>query len=104
MTSPFVTIEELGKFFSVSVSTIRGWTRSGHIPESTYIKIGNTYRFNRDEVAKALMSMSKDAAEETVRESTVVEVEGVEGSILTMGEPQPDENQLEFDFDADEDV
>jgi excisionase family DNA binding protein len=105
--SPFVTIENLSQYFCVSVSTIRAWVRQGYIPENTYIKLGNTYRFNRPAVAEALTQMQKDGVElgQDTSESTTVEVTGVEGSVLTMGEPnEPDENQLEFDFDTDEDA
>jgi excisionase family DNA binding protein len=70
---PFVQIEELSKHFAVSISTIRAWVRQGHIPKSTYIKIGNTYRFNKT-------SVIQDVHEEST------------------------ETQLEFDFNADEDV
>jgi len=102
--SPFVTIESLAQFFCVSVSTIRAWVRQGHIPDNTYIKLGNTYRFNRDAVQQALMGMHKEE-EAPARKDTTVAVTGVEGSVLTMGEPnERDENQLEFDFDADEDA
>ena len=54
MTGPFVPIEDLSKHFSVSVSTIRGWVRKGHIPKDTYIKVGNTYRFSIADVSSAL--------------------------------------------------
>lgn len=101
--SPFVTIESLAQYFCVSVSTIRAWVRQGHIPENTYIKLGNTYRFNRDAVQQALMSMQKEE-EQVERKDTVVAVTGVEGTVLSMGEPAADDRQLEFDFDADEDA
>jgi excisionase family DNA binding protein len=54
MNGPFVPIEDLSKHFSVSVSTIRAWVRQGHIPKSTYIKVGNTYRFSVADVSTAL--------------------------------------------------
>ena len=53
---PFVPIEELAKHFTVSVSTIRAWVRQGFIPKSTYVKVGNTYRFSVDAVSDALMA------------------------------------------------
>lgn len=92
--SPFVTIESLAQYFCVSVSTIRAWVRQGHIPENTYIKLGNTYRFNRAAVEQALMGMHK---EEEPAEAAVGAV-GVATVVVA------DEDQLEFNFDADEDA
>jgi|TARA_R110000822_G_scaffold138106_2_gene275636 excisionase family DNA binding protein len=54
MSEPFVPIEELAKHFTVSVSTVRAWVRQGHITKDTYLKIGNTYRFNISKVVDAL--------------------------------------------------
>jgi excisionase family DNA binding protein len=76
--SPFVTIENLAQYFCVSVSTIRAWVRQGHIPENTYIKLGNTYRFNRDAVAEALTGMRKDDVEQ---EDNTVNCPRVEGAV-----------------------
>jgi excisionase family DNA binding protein len=59
MSEPFVPIEELAKQFTVSVSTIRAWVRQGHIPKDTYLKIGNTYRFNVSAVVNALSNTPK---------------------------------------------
>lgn len=53
-TSPYVPIEDVAKYFSVSVSTIRAWVRQGYIPKATYIKVGNTYRFHIDAVVEHL--------------------------------------------------
>ena len=63
MSEPFVPIEDLAKQFTVSVSTVRAWVRQGHIPKDTYLKIGNTYRFNVPAVIKALSSTPKDEPE-----------------------------------------
>jgi excisionase family DNA binding protein len=63
MSEPFVPIEELAKHFTVSVSTVRAWVRQGYIPKDTYLKIGNTYRFNVPAVVKALSSIPKDEPE-----------------------------------------
>lgn len=60
MNGPFVPIEDVANHFSVSVSTIRGWVRKGHIPKNTYIKVGNTYRFSIDNVASALTQQHDD--------------------------------------------
>ena len=77
---PFIPIEGLAKHFSVSISTIRAWVRQGHIPKTTYIKIGNTYRFNKTAVTEALTKSAQDVDE------------------------SPIEEQLEFDFNSDQDV
>jgi len=80
MAEPFVPIETLAKHFAVSISTIRAWVRQGHIPKTTYIKVGNTYRFNKTSATEALTKSAQDVDE------------------------GPIEEQLEFDFNADEDV
>jgi excisionase family DNA binding protein len=74
----FVPIEKVARHFTVSVSTIRAWVRQNKVPSDTYIKVGNTYRFNLDAVEAALIK--ERSAEEF------------------------DDRQLEFDFDADEDI
>jgi excisionase family DNA binding protein len=85
MTEPFVQIEDLAKHFAVSISTIRAWVRQGHIPKATYIKIGSTYRFNKNAVSDALTKAMLD-----VDEASADEVK--------------DDRQLEMNFDADQDV
>ena len=90
MAEPFVPIEDLAKHFAVSISTIRAWVRQGHIPKSTYIKIGNTYRFNKTSVTEALTGK---AITGKAKEEEQAEIRN-----------EPVEEQLEFDFDADVDV
>ncbi len=72
MTGPYVPIENLAKHFSVSVSTIRGWVRNGHIPKDTYVKIGNTYRFCVSDVSEALTSTDAVNNEEITMPPEVV--------------------------------
>ena len=68
MDSPkYVPIEDVAKYFSVSISTIRAWVRQNQIPKDTYIKIGNTYRFCVDDVANAL-TKAEDPEEEILEE------------------------------------
>ena len=71
MNGPYVPIENLAKHFSVSVSTIRGWVRNGHIPKDTYVKIGNTYRFCVADVSEALTSTDAVNDEEITMPSEV---------------------------------
>lgn len=61
MASPYVAIEDLAKYFAVSVSTIRAWVRQEIIPKDTYIKIGATYRFNVGLVDAALTGKPQEA-------------------------------------------
>ena len=58
MSGPYVTIEKLANHLQVSISTIRGWVRNKHIPEDTYIRVVNTYRFCIDDVTAALSAGS----------------------------------------------
>tara|TARA_R100000544_G_scaffold29482_1_gene15815 strand:+ start:482 stop:727 length:246 start_codon:yes stop_codon:yes gene_type:complete len=81
MLVPFVPIEQVAKHFTVSLSTIRAWVRQGKIPPNTYIKVGNTYRFNVADVEGALVGASK--AEVVEKPDTLYE-------------------QLELDLDNDE--
>ena len=68
MDSPkYVPIEDVAKYFSVSISTIRAWVRQNQIPKDTYIKVGNTYRFCVDDMANAL-TKAKDPEKETQEE------------------------------------
>tara|TARA_R110002020_G_scaffold421673_1_gene630838 strand:- start:937 stop:1227 length:291 start_codon:yes stop_codon:yes gene_type:complete len=50
----YVTLDELATHVGVKVATIRQWVKRGHIPRSTYIKAGNTYRFCQADVVEAL--------------------------------------------------
>jgi|TARA_R100000655_G_scaffold97743_1_gene140798 excisionase family DNA binding protein len=66
MNEPFVSIDDIAKHFSVSVSTVRAWVRQKHIPEDTYVKIGKTYRFRVGDVTTALTKVSSKRSAETV--------------------------------------
>jgi len=57
--SPFVSIEEVAKYFGVSVSTIRVWVRKKEIPTDTYIKVGRTYRFHLAQLTAAMTAAPK---------------------------------------------
>ena len=89
---PLIPIKDVAKHFTVSVSTVRAWVRQGHIPRSTYVKIGNTYRFN---LAEILASLTKNPSADP--QSVVTEAE------LTALSTQP--VQLELDFaNPDKDI
>ena len=75
MNEPFVSIDDIAKHFSVSVSTVRAWVRQKHIPEDTYVKIGKTYRFRVGEVATALTKVTSKRSEETVGEDPFLDLD-----------------------------
>ncbi len=56
-----VPIEDVAKYFSVSLSTTRKWVRDGVIPSDTYVKVGKTQRFALAKVSEALMAGVKYA-------------------------------------------
>ena len=57
----YVPIEELAQHLSLAITTVRSWVRMGVIPKSTYLKIGNTYRFSIPEVVEKLKENSVKA-------------------------------------------
>ena len=59
--TPYVNIGEVADYFRVSISTIRKWVYSGQIPDTTYINIGEVYRFRIADVEAALTAASKGA-------------------------------------------
>lgn len=87
MEQHYVTIEEVAKYFTVSVSTVRGWIRKNMVPPSSYLKIGGVYRFRLAEVEAALRG---NPIEQTAPEVAVPAAH--------------DSKQLELDFNPDEDI
>ena len=54
MTQTYVPIDDLAKYLSVKVTTVRSWVQKGYIPEDSYIKVGYTYRFDIPAVVEGL--------------------------------------------------
>jgi len=84
----FVPIESVAKHFMVSISTARAWVRQGHIPPDTYLKIGNTYRFDLQKVVDALTNRQHLKQKPIV----VSEKEGKEPQQLELDFGNPDED------------
>ena len=59
--TPYVDIHKVAEYFLVSVGTIRKWVRTGHIPASTYLKIGEVYRLRIPDIEAALTAATKKA-------------------------------------------
>lgn len=55
------TIQQLADHFAISLSTARKWVYGGRIPDHTYVKIGQTYRFDIEKVDAALLAAKVDA-------------------------------------------
>jgi len=62
--TPYVNINKVADYFQVSVSTVRKWVNNDYIPDNTYIKIGEVYRFRLDDVESALSAASKSGMAE----------------------------------------
>ena len=120
MSGPYVPIEDLANHFSVSVSTIRGWLRRKQIPNHTFIRVGNTYRFSIEDVSVAL-SAPKPAspARQAWEEAKIKETERLEasdepdeplggipddGGIMTLDVKEDGPSEVPHDFDQDEDL
>lgn len=62
--TPYVNINKVADYFQVSVSTIRKWVNNGYVPDNTYIKIGEVYRFRLNDVEAALTVATKKGQDE----------------------------------------
>ena len=65
-SSRFAKIDAVADHFNVSVSTIRTWIRNKSIPRSTYLKVGNTYRFDISKIEKTLLEDNEEPITSTV--------------------------------------
>lgn len=63
--TPYTNIGKVADYFQVSISTIRKWVNNGYIPDSTYIKIGEVYRFRLNDVEAALTAATQQGQNET---------------------------------------
>lgn len=88
-TEPFVPIEDLAKHFTVSVSTVRAWVRQGLIPQHTYIKVGNTYRFS---VSRVIAALTTPAPEPVPQPSPAAPAEDDTPVQLELDFSNPDED------------
>ena len=84
MTTTLVPIEDLARTLTVSVTTVRSWVRTGLIPGDRYVKIGNTYRFDKEGIIDHFRP--KKPVIEAVPPPPPLE-------------PEPEMEQLEFNFD-----
>ena len=93
----FVPIEDVARYFRVSISTIRSWARTNKIPANTYIKLGSTYRFSipRVEEALLLLGATEIVSEEAVESGEQLELDFEEGK-----DPDTEDN-IELDITDD---
>lgn len=50
----YVTIEDVADFYSVSVSTVRNWIKTGVIPDHVIFKVGHTHRYKIADIEGAI--------------------------------------------------
>ena len=95
MSGPYVPIEDLAQHFSVSVSTIRGWLRRKQIPNHTFIRVGNTYRFSIEDVSVDLSAPTPASPARQLWEEAKIDADD-----------DDDDGPLEVphDYDEDEDL
>jgi predicted site-specific integrase-resolvase len=62
--TPYVPINKVADYFQVSISTVRKWVNNDYIPDDTYIKIGEVYRFRLHDVESALSKVTKSGQAE----------------------------------------
>jgi excisionase family DNA binding protein len=62
MNDQYISITDVAKYYSVSVSTVRTWIRSGVLTPNDFLKLSNTYRFRIADVDAALRRKSADEA------------------------------------------
>ena len=124
MSGPYVPIEDLANHFSVSVSTIRGWLRRKQIPNHTFIRVGNTYRFSIEDVSVALSAPKPvNHAKEVWEEAKIKETERLEasdepneplggipigceddGGIMTLDAKEDGPLEIPHEYNEDEDI
>jgi len=92
MNDQYVSIEDVAKYYSVSVSTVRTWIRTNKLTSTDFLKLGNTYRFKIADVDAALRRKSADEAPAPVEAPATTTAE------LTAPV------QLELNFNPDQDV
>jgi len=92
MNDQYVSIEDVAKYYSVSVSTVRTWIRTNKLTSTDFLKLGNTYRFKIADVDAALRRVSADEAPAPV-----------EAPAETPADPTAPV-QLELNFNPDQDV
>ena len=90
----YLMISEVADLFSVSISTIRNWIKSGHIPSTAYVKVGSTYRFNLDKVEAALLEVNEPPPLGDVTQ-TEIEQTGAELDALATVEPASTSGSVE---------
>jgi len=96
----FVSLGTLAKCLSVAPSTIRNHMKDGRIPDYTYFKFGKNYRFDIDTILLILRDGKNAPQQVEVKQEVIEPVQKVvEQHLQTTPSPQ-----LEFDFDADEDI
>lgn len=92
----YVPMEGVTSCLSISASTVRNCMKDGRIPAHTYFKVGKNYRFNLQEIISIFRSQ-ENAPQQTETKQAVIEAPKKDLR-------EPEQVQLQFDFDADLDI
>ena len=98
--SKYIKLSEVADNLGISIHTARSWLRNGNIPRQTYFKVGNTYRFNYEQIEGHVLGTNvlppdedwsdveddKEDAEEDIGEDVEGSVEDAEDEV-TEAEP-----------------
>ncbi len=68
----YVPLGTMAEKLSLAEITLRNWLREGKIPKHTYIKVGNTYRFNFEAIEKELLACTQEQTfEDTLKDPSL---------------------------------
>lgn len=104
-TEKYVPIDIMAEHLCLKPNTLRTWVRMGFIPKSTYIKVGNTYRFSIPEVVAALKQDDPAEAELRQKKEAIAALpEYVDDVSDTADDDLSDLTQNITNFDDNEDL
>lgn len=86
MTDQYLTEHDLAKLLSVELDDIKNWIDHGIITKEAFIKVGDSYRFEKEKTLHALHNMDRDALTpyEELREDFISRLEEMESYRLAL--------------------
>ncbi len=86
MTNQYLTEHDLAKLLSVELDDIKNWIDHRIITNEAFIKVGDSYRFEKEKTLRALHNMDRDAITpyEELREDFISRLEEMESYRLAL--------------------